>query len=306
MESSMESSGEPRARASRIGAQRRLARSMGWGPVCLVFAAACASPPSPPWIPPVTTTPTEILAPGKFVWSDLVTQDVEAAKSFYSALFGWTFIDGDRYTQILRDGTAIGGILKAGRPGNSSEWVGNLSVLDVDNAVERARKQGAVIETEPVDAPDRGRIAVVADPEGALVLLLRASDGDPADADVPFNSFLWWELWSQDADSAAKFYAELAGYDVETIEFRGAPYRVLKGNSRPRAGVLAAPPEVPPQWLPYVRVADVDSLIDRAAELGARVVLRDERSAILVDPTGAPIAIQVWERSDRLGVKEQR
>jgi predicted enzyme related to lactoylglutathione lyase len=254
----------------------------------------------------VTARPTDNLSPGKFVWSDLKTQDVEAAKSFYGALFGWTFIGGGRYTQILLDGVAIGGIVKAGRRGNSSEWVGNLSVLDVDRAVELARERGATIETEPVDAPDRGRAALVADPEGALVLLLRASTGDPDDVDVAFNSFLWWELWSHDADSAAKFYAELAGYEVETIEFRDVPYRVLKGSSRPRAGVLVAPPEVPPQWLPYVRVADIDSVADRAAELGARVVFRAERSAILVDPNGAPIAIQIWERSDRLDVKEQR
>jgi predicted enzyme related to lactoylglutathione lyase len=284
--------------ASRAYTHRRLIRRLACGAFCLVIGSACASPP-PPWLPPVTPTPTPHVNTGKFVWSDLVTQDVDAAKAFYSELFGWTFSDTDRYTLILRDSEPIGGILKARDPKRRSEWVGNLSVADVDRAAELARQQGGVVETEPVDAPSRGRIAVISDPEGALVLLLRSSAGDPADAEAPLNSFFWWELWSQDTDSATRFYAGLADYETETTVFREQSYHVLKRGEVPRAGILLAPPDVPPQWLPYVRVADAEALADRAAELGGRVYVEDSRSAILVDPTGAPIAIQVWDKGDR-------
>ena len=100
---------------------------MASGALCLVFASACASS-SLPRVPPVTEKPTQLVKSGKFVWADLVTQDVAEAKSFYGALFGWTFEDGDRYTAVLRDGVPIAGIVPARDPERGSEWVGNLSV----------------------------------------------------------------------------------------------------------------------------------------------------------------------------------
>ena len=185
-----------RARVAARGSLRW--RRAAWSLVCLALGAACATP-APPRIPPVTETPTQLTSPGKFVWNDLVTQDVERAKSFYGALFGWTFAaDDDRYTRVLRDGTAIAGIVSAADPKRRSEWVGNLSVTDVDRAAALVREHGGVVERKPVDAPDRGRLAVVSDPEGALVLLLRTSSGDPPDAEPPIGSWLWRELWAHD------------------------------------------------------------------------------------------------------------
>jgi len=270
---------------------------MAWGAVCLALGAACAST-SLPRIPPVTEEPTQLLKLGKFVWVDLVTQDVEESKSFYGALFGWTFLAGDRYTQVLHNGTPIAGIVRAEDPERGSEWVGNLSVADVDSAAALVSERDGVIEREPVDAPERGRLAVVSDPEGALLLLLRASGGDPPDAEPLVGSWLWRELWTHDVDSAAAFYAALAGYEYETVEFRGRPYHVLKQGGVPRAGVVDAPPEVHPLWLPYVRVEDPEDTAARAATLGARIVMQGEHAAILVDPTGAPIGIQAWSSSD--------
>ena len=67
---------------------------------CLVLASACASTPRLE-LPPVTRAPTQLVKPGKFVWQDLVTQDVAAARSFYAALFGWTYREGGRYTLVF-------------------------------------------------------------------------------------------------------------------------------------------------------------------------------------------------------------
>ena len=278
-------------------------RCITWGALGLALAMACASP-APPWLPPVSAKPTQLVKPGKFVWVDLVTQDVAEAKAFYGALFGWTFVGGGRYTQVLHDGTVIAGIVPARDPKRGSEWVGNLSVIDVDRAVALVRERGGVVEREPVDAPQRGRIALVSDAEGALVLLLRASGGDPPDVEPRVGDWLWRELWTHDVDAAAGFYAALAGYQLETVEFEDQPYRVLKEGDIPRAGVVDAPPQVDSLWLPYVRVEDADGTATRAAELGARVVRRDGRAAILVDPTGAAIGIQAWGGRDGQGEGE--
>lgn len=280
-------------------------RRLAWAVIGLAFGASCAST-SLPWIPPVTEEPTQLVKSGKFVWVDLVTQDVASAKSFYGALFGWTFVRGDRYTQVIHDGKPIAGIVRAADPERGSEWVGNLSVADVDRAAALVSERGGVVEREPVDAPERGRLALVSDPEGALLLLLRASGGDPPDAEPPVGGWLWRELWTHDVDAAADFYAALAGYEPETVAFRGHPYHVLKEGGVPRAGVVAAPPEVNPLWLPYVKVADPGDTAARAATLGARIVMQDEHGVILVDPTGAPIGIQAWEGSGDQGAEGAR
>ena len=263
----------------------------------LAFAAACASS-SPPRLPPVTAEPTRLAKAGKFVWVDLVTEDVAAARSFYGELFGWTFRAGDRYTEILHQGQPIGGIVEAAPDVGGSRWVGNLSVADVDRAADFVREHGGVVEREPVDAPDRGRLALVRDPEGALLLLLRSSSGDPPDAEPTRGTWLWRELWTHDVEAATAFYTELAGYEAAVVQLQDHAYPVLTAAGVPRAGLVAAPPEARPQWLPYVRVADPEALAIRAGELGARIVMQDRDAAILVDPVGAPIGIQTWRAAE--------
>ncbi len=101
-------------------------------------------------------------------------------------------------------------------------------------------------------------------------------------------------------------YSQLAGYEREVVEFRDAPYRVLRSGDVRRAGVGEAPAEVNPLWLPYVRVEDAASTAARAVDLGARLVMQDDRTAILVDPVGAPIGIGVWSGRRGEGTEEAR
>lgn len=265
--------------------------------LCLALASACASS-SPPRLPPLANEPTRLEQPGKFVWVDLVTEQVAAARSFYGEFFGWTFREGDRYTEILHQGQTIGGIVEADPGVGGSRWVGTLSVTDVDRATEFVREHGGAVEREPVDAPERGRLAVVRDPEGALLLLLRSSSGDPPDAEPATGTWLWRELWTHDVDAATAFYTELAGYQADLVQLESHAYPVLNAGGAPRAGLVTAPPEVLPQWLPYVRVSDAPALAARAEALGARIVMQDANTAILVDPVGAPIGIQRWEAKD--------
>jgi predicted enzyme related to lactoylglutathione lyase len=287
----------PRRRHRRI----RIAGSA----LCLAFASACATE-TLPLIPPVTRQPSQLVMPGKFVWADLVTQDVAKANSFYGALFGWTFQDNERYSPVLNDGTPIAGIVPARDPERGSEWIANLSVADVDRAAALVRERGGVIERKPVDAPDRGRLAVVSDSEGALLLLLRAAEGDPPDTDPAVGGWLWHELWTHDVEAAMDLYTTLAGYERETVDFRDQAYNVLRDTDERRAGVVEAPPEVHSLWLPYVRVEDPAAAAVRAESLGARIVMQDDRTAILVDPTGAAIGIGYWDgrRDEGVGAAE--
>jgi predicted enzyme related to lactoylglutathione lyase len=239
--------------------------------------------------------------PGKFVWGDLVSQDVAASKAFYGSLFGWTFSGEGRYTTVFNQGVPIAGMVVARDANRGTEWIGNVSVADVDRASSLFAQHGGQIESGPIDAPDRGRIALVSDASGAALLLVRATGGDPPDAHPVIGGWLWWELWTHDAERAMKLLMEVAGYQRETIDLRGVTYRVLRDPKVRRAGVVEAPPEVYPTWLPYFRVADKAATVDQAVALGARLVEQNDRTAILVDPNRAEFAIGTWAlETDRI------
>ena len=273
-----------------VGRSRRIGRLSVLG---LLSSLACATSPSIS-LPPIGAAATHAIQPGRFVWLDLVTPDVESAQAFYGGLFGWTFESGSDYVTVLHAGVPIAGMVSRDVV-EGSLWISSLSVADVDRAVERVRQAGGVIRRGPLDAGERGRMALVTDPGGALVLLLRATGGDPPDVRAEPGGWLWRELWTHDVSEALAFYASVADYERREVSFRGGTYTILETNGEPRAGVTELPdPEIRSSWLPYVRVKDPVHAVARAETLGARVLVQDENAAILLDPNGAPLGIQRW------------
>jgi predicted enzyme related to lactoylglutathione lyase len=245
---------------------------------------------------------------GKFVWRDLVTDNPDAVKPFYAALFGWEFEEGRAlgapYTLVKSGGQYIAGISKTRRPQPDqpvSQWLSFMSVANVDRAIEQTRAAGGSVVAGPLDLPNVGRGAVVLDLEGAPLGLLRSTIGDPADVATPaLNRFLWTEHLSRDPQASADFYAALAGFEVRKIDFAGNPYWLLV-QGRGRAGLLRNPIAVDrPIWLPYVQVADPAATAERAVRLGGRVLLaprpdlRNGTMALIADPSGAVLALQKW------------
>jgi predicted enzyme related to lactoylglutathione lyase len=259
--------------------------------------AGCATRAS---LPPVAPNATDVTHPGKFVWFDLLTEDVSAARGFYGEVFGWTFEDApgdDDYVLIRSGSAAIGGLAPVDERDfdvSESLWLGSLSVADVDAAASLVKSRGGELIVSPVDVDGRGRLAAVRDPAGAPLVLLRASGGDPADANPPVGGWLWVDLWTDDASAAKAFYAELVGY--ETREVEAGPdhvYHVLGRDGRARAGLVEIDMKgIEPNWLPYVRVGNVGRTVERAREQGGSVLLQREDLAILIDPTGAAIGVQ--------------
>lgn len=244
---------------------------------------------------------------GKFVWHDLVTDDVGDAKRFYSGLFGWTFENargpaGGSYTLVLADGIYIGGMVPLEDPAGAdySRWLGYLSVPDVDAAVSATEAAGGAGVVAPLDIGTIGRAAAVQDPQGAVVGLLRSAIGDPDDAMGPAaGRVLWNELVAADADAAASFYGELAGYRANPVQRNGGRYTFLEQAGKPRAGVLQRPDDnIQPLWLTYFAIGDVQAASHRAAQLGGKVLLapdatlRNGTMAVIEDPTGAVFALQ--------------
>jgi predicted enzyme related to lactoylglutathione lyase len=239
------------------------------------------------------------------VWYDLLAHDVEGVKRFYGELFGWTFEvdpEGDSlYTVIRRDGRAIAGIAEVEQP-ELSQWLSWLSVEDVDGAVQYVRDRGGEVHRDARDLPQRGRYAIVSDPQGAALVLVRSATGDPTDADPAFNGWLWTELWTRETEAAMAFYERLVGYRREAVDAGlQTEYHVMWTGDRPRAGVGRLRLEgVQPNWLPYIRVTDPAAIVARVASLGGRVILapsddaRGGTLAVVLDPSGAAVALQRW------------
>lgn len=259
-------------------------------------------------VPPVSSAQTGTHIPGKFVWFDLVTNDVPAVKQFYGGLFGWEFEgDEDTYTTITYQGAPVGGIINRPRQDaavNESRWIGYLSVPDVDQAVATTEQNGGTVYREARDYPDRGRIAVVGDAQGAVMALIRAEGGDPPDEEVRTNDWAWMELWTRNVSGTSDFYRDLVGYELEEITppWEGeqrVSYRVFKQGERASAGLIEIPwEEVNPTWLPYVLVDDAPATAEQAEKLGGEILIapdkniRNGEAALIADPSGAYLAIQ--------------
>ena len=286
------------------------------GVAMLATAAACSPQRAQVDLPPVAPPGSDDRHVGKFVWHDLITDDVAAAKAFYGALLGWEFEDlqgeGVTYTLVRSEGEPVGG-MAAVAPVDSdlagARWLSLMSVEDVDAAVDIVEERGGRAIAEPWTNPTRGRMAVVADSQGAIVAFITSIAGDPRDRtaeQVPPGQWLWTELWTRDAAAAANVYGAVAGYGVEltTIADNNA-YRVLMRDGTPRAGLNELPwPEVEPNWLPYIKVANAADVARRAEQLGGTVLIppmeriRNGSLGLVLDPTGAAFAIQSWPIPD--------
>lgn len=273
----------------------------------LLGAASMAACNRSTSLPPLAEAPGGPQIPGKFVWHNLVTGEGEAARQFYAALFDWEFDikDDGRYSVISYRGRNLGGILDVSKDGNvpkSAHWLSAVSVPDLDASLAAVKSAGGKQLEAPIDVPGIGRVVTVEDSDGAVLHLLSPADGDPPDVEPPVHTWLWHELLANHADRAKAFYETAFGYRVEPLEENPrADYQVLWSAGRPRAGILQNPFEkTRSAWVPYVRVDDPATYAERVPELGGRVVfaprpdVRDGTLALILDPSGAPVALQKW------------
>ena len=115
---------------------------------------------------------------GAISWSELLTSDVDAAKSFYGQLFGWTYadapVDDKTYTLVQVNGEEVAGIMHT--PPDAGQmppaWGVYVTVDNVDAAAQKAVALGGKVYLPPQDIPEVGRFCVIGDPQGASISLI--------------------------------------------------------------------------------------------------------------------------------------
>lgn len=252
---------------------------------------------------------TPEFAPGAFCWAELGTTDGEAAKKFYTELFGWSFTDSPIgpsmvYTMLKLDGKDVGALYhmpsEMTSQGIPPNWLSYVSVTSADESAAKAKSLGATLMKEPFDVMTVGRMAVIQDPTGAVFALWQAGTHKGASVvNVP-NSFCWNELSTRDIKKAGDFYTGLFGWGKNVQQMGPMTYTSFMNGDRPAGGMYEPPPEmanVPPHWLVYFAVADTDATLKKAGELGATTIAPAAdipgtgRFAIIQDPQGAVFGI---------------
>jgi uncharacterized protein len=247
--------------------------------------------------------------PGTFSWVDLQTTDQEAAKSFYADLLGWEYDeipvgDGATYSMAKLQGhsvAAIGGVQGDDMP---PHWNCYVTVESADASADRARELGATIIAPPFDVFDAGRMAVLQDPQGAILSVWEPKENIGAGlVNVP-GALNFNDLVSPDVEASAAFYRELFGWQIEEIPASDGQYWSITNNGRLNGGMLPLIPGGHPAWNLYFAVDDVDAAIAKADELGGGTVMgpmdipNGTRFAILRDPQNAVFSVSSGPMDD--------
>lgn len=282
-----------------------------WSSVCAllasVFFVGCTgvTTPAPKQeklaLPAITKSATDKHYSGKFVWHDLVTDDVSSAKAFYSGLLGWSFEEEDGYTTIYNRGKLIGGMMEvSSKSGSTAEavWLPSVSVSNVDSAIDYVSSKKGKVLKGPLDMKERGKGALISDPHGAQLVLLHAKGGDPVDTTPQMGDWLWNELWTHKPKESYEFYRKLGQYDASTQKDN---YQILSHKGKWRAGLRhVMKDDLKVRWVPVVRVVDPKMITDKVEKLGGKVLMEahpsflDGTVALISDNTGALVIVQRW------------
>ena len=244
---------------------------------------------------------------GQFVWYELTTPDVDAAKKFYPTITGWGTqpFDND-YTMWTNAGAPFAGIFRLDdrmrQQGVPPNWMPYVETRNVDETAKLAASLGGKVMVPPTDIPGTGRFAVLTDPQGAAFGIyksarnLQAWDGTPV-----LGRFSWHELMTTDMPKAFEFYRKLFGWEnTGEMDMGGGNQYLMYGEGKEMyGGMFNRMPEmsgIPPFWLCYINVKDVKSAVAVATRGGAQLVrgpmdIPGGMIAILGDPQGAAFAV---------------
>jgi len=243
-------------------------------------------------------------------WVETLQPDPQAARAFYSGLFGWDFAGpgpGDYFVARLRGDDVAG--LATPPAGVPTAWNTHMWVDDVEAAAERAVDAGGRLVAGPMDLDPAGRMAVLADPEGATFCAWKPRERRGAQRVNEPGAWAMSQLLATDPEGAKAFYGAVFGWTSETFELGGGltatmfrlPGYVGGEPEQPVsrevvATMTAAGPGVTQQWSPDFWVDDTDAAAARATALGGSAVAGPfdtpvGRSAVLADPGGATFSI---------------
>ncbi|MDT5065680.1 MAG: uncharacterized protein QOK02_1835 [Mycobacterium sp.] len=253
-------------------------------------------------------TATPLGAP---TWIDLATSDLDRAQTFYGNVFGWTFESSGGqersdpgsdsgpeyggYVNAFRDGRPVAGLMFNDPQWNAPDaWTTYLHTADVDATTAAAVGAGAMTCVDAMDIPAKGRMALLADPAGAMIGLWQPTGHNGFQVVNETGAPVWHQLATLDFDRAIDFYKTVFGWEIQvqadTPEFR---YSNAIFDGEPLVGVWDGSAEAEQStWTVFLGADDVDKTIEMITDNGGAVIRAAEdtpygRLAAVTDATGA-------------------
>jgi predicted enzyme related to lactoylglutathione lyase len=243
-----------------------------------------------------------------FVWYELMSSDVAAAKAFYVKVVGWNTQDvpmpGMTYTLLSIGNTQIGGLMalpkEASTAGMKPCWVGYVEVDDADGAAAKVKQLGGKILGAPMDIPNVGRFAMVTDPQGAAFNLFKpAQSGQRVVSNEP-GHIGWHELHTTDWPKAFDFYSDMFGWlKGESVDMGPmGTYQLFTIGGVATGAMFNSPAAHAARfWLYYFNVGDIDAAAKRVSDNGGKIMQGPHQVpgggwiVQAADPQGAAIAM---------------
>jgi uncharacterized protein len=253
--------------------------------------------------------------PGVPSWVDVMGPDVGSLTRFYGSVFGWDFtgpgeMPGDppgEYFVARLGGRDVAGVATLPADAKEPGWNTYIQVDDVDDTARRLEEAGGAVLAQPFDAPPAGRIAVVADPEGASFAIWRPGERRGAQLVNEPGAWSMSALNPGDRERAESFYGSVFGWTVDSFQLGDIDVGLFR-----LPGYVGGEPEQPvprdlvatmipqpgraPAWGVDFWVDDVDRAAAAAGDSGGSVVSPPEdvpgfRQAVLADPNGVPFSV---------------
>ena len=275
--------------------------------------------------------------PGVPCWVDTTQPDPQAAAEFYGGLFGWEFEEkmpegsGMHYLEATIGGRRAAAISSQpeGSPPQAT-WNSYVWVESADDAAAKVKEAGGTVISEPMDVMDAGRLAIFADPEGAVFGVWQANEHRGAAVVNEHGGVNFNDLNTRDAESAKAFYGAVFGWRALEME-GGFSMWVLPGygdfleeinpGTKERNTELGAPegfvdvvasiapipddqPDTPAHWGITFAVDDADAAAAKATELGGSLVMPPTdmpwvRMSVIADPQGATFVASQFKPENR-------
>lgn len=256
---------------------------------------------------------------GVFSWVDLMTTDPEAAKTFYSELFSWSFVDMPvegmpPYSMAFKhDGlkdrrvAALFEMPSEKIGAMPPHWQSYINVTDIEKSIKSCEEHGGKILNPICDILDSGRMAVVMDPTNAVVNLWEPKSHIGAELVNEVNTYCWAELQTRGAHRAVEFYQAVFGWGIE-IDEKPPQYVIGLVNGRYNCGIfdmdkVNLPINIPSQWAAYFNVENLDESIEKVRALGGKTMtdpieIDPGRFATIMDPQGAVLTMMQVNQPD--------
>jgi uncharacterized protein len=247
-------------------------------------------------------------------WVDMGSPDLATAKEFYGALFGWNTPEGPAeaggYTVCDINGKTVAGLGPQMNPAFPPAWLTYVNVDSADETIAKVEANGGTVFASPMDVMDAGRMAIFADPSGAVIGLWQPKGHMGAQLVNEPGTYCWSELVTTDLTGSKEFYRAVFGWEAESMGPETGPggYTEVKVGGKTIAGMMAKPAdlpaEVPSYWGVYFAVADADASAAQAESLGATIHVPPTdippgRFSLLVDPVGAMFSILAFHRGEQ-------